>query len=153
MIVRKSAWSRVNHQSCLSRQSSMWSQHRRRSPRNSLWSSVGSSSLAQDLYFGRWLLAFQQSNIIQDWRITPIVQDIISTIQPTFSWETRKVNKNTNFYIHHVTYWATIRSSSSLRDGFPFSPLEKTHMTLLYIHVNAHPLQLLNRLGTNRRLS
>lgn len=71
------------------------------------------TSLATSLYLKKKfegdsqtiILALQQPTIVQDWRITNIIQDILNSISPKSSWSTRKVYKSTaNFHVHYVVH-------------------------------------------------
>jgi hypothetical protein len=47
-----------------------------------------------------------------NWRISPIIYDIISLIPASISWSVRKVNRSVNFCSHSVAHWAAARSFS-----------------------------------------
>jgi hypothetical protein len=47
-----------------------------------------------------------------DWRISPIIYDIIGSIPASISWSVRKVNRSANFCAHAVAHWAAAKSFS-----------------------------------------
>lgn len=55
-----------------------------------------------------------------DWRITPIILEVIESIPATFTWQARKIKRS----IHYVAHWATTkfvfcRISTSTPSPFP----------------------------------
>lgn len=105
-------------------------------------------TLATSLKLGRFIiegelqgtsLALQQPSISQDWRISPILHDIINSISAFFSWEVRKVNRSVNFCAQYVAHWAATRSMSG---SIPIAPphllplskllVEKIHLPMLF---------------------
>jgi hypothetical protein len=90
-------------------------------------------SLASSLHLDRFviegdsqivILALQQPNIVQDWRITDIIQQTLDMFPPDSSWSVRKVNRSANFGAHYVAHWAAARfqSSSIPTSSSVFSP-------------------------------
>jgi hypothetical protein len=65
-------------------------------------------------------LSLQKSTLTQDWRISPIISQIMLAIPPTISWSARHVNRSANFGIHHVANWAATRFLSSCIPNFSF---------------------------------
>jgi hypothetical protein len=60
-------------------------------------------------------LAINNPTISQDWRISSIISDFISTISPTTSWSASNINRSANFCAHYVADWvATIFTSSCI---------------------------------------
>jgi len=55
------------------------------------------------------ILALQQPTIVQDWRITDIIQNTLDIISPDSSWSAQKVNRSANFGAHYVAHWAAAR--------------------------------------------
>jgi hypothetical protein len=51
------------------------------------------------------VMALRQLFIAQDWEITNLISDSISSISTASSWKVRKIHRNVNFYNHHVVYW------------------------------------------------
>lgn len=49
------------------------------------------------------IMALQNPLIIQDWRISSLILDIIDSISASFSWEAQKINRSANI----CTYYAT----------------------------------------------
>ncbi|XP_062165083.1 uncharacterized protein LOC133871673 [Alnus glutinosa] len=47
-------------------------------------------------------IVINNPTITQDWRISSIVSDFISTISPTTSWSASNINRNANFCAHYV---------------------------------------------------
>jgi len=79
-------------------------------------------SLASSLHLDRFIiegdsqiviLALQQPNIVQDWRITDIIQQTLDMFPPDLTWSVRKVNRSANFGAHYVAHWAAARFQSS----------------------------------------
>jgi hypothetical protein len=72
------------------------------------------------------ILAFQQPTIVQDWRITDIIQDILDSISPESSWSARKINRSTYKFQCPLcgTLGPTRFISSSISTYFnPISPI------------------------------
>ncbi|XP_062145976.1 uncharacterized protein LOC133853973 [Alnus glutinosa] len=79
-------------------------------------------SLASSLRLDRFIIegdsqivihALQQPNIVQDWRITDIIQQTLDLFPPDSTWSFRKVNRSANFGAHYVAHWAAARFQSS----------------------------------------
>jgi hypothetical protein len=65
-------------------------------------------------------LSLQKPTLTQDWRISPIISQIMLAIPPTTSWSVRHVNRSVNFYTHHVANCAATRFLSSCIPNFSF---------------------------------
>jgi len=79
-------------------------------------------SLASSLHLDRFviegdsqvvILALQQPTIVQDWRITDIIQQTLDMFPPDSSWSARKINRSANFGAHYVAHWTAARFQSS----------------------------------------
>jgi len=79
-------------------------------------------SLASSLHLNRFILegdsqvvilALQDPTIVQDWRITDIINHTLDSIPPGTSWSARKINRSANFGAHYVAHWAAARFNSS----------------------------------------
>jgi hypothetical protein len=95
-------------------------------------------SLAASLHLNRFIiegdsqvviLALQQPTIVQDWRITDIIQNTLDIIPPNSYWSARKVNRSANFGAHYVAHWAVARfNSSSIPTSSAIRPYPTTHV-------------------------
>jgi hypothetical protein len=47
-------------------------------------------------------LSLKKPTLTQEWRISPIISQIMSAISPTTSWSARHVNQSANFCAHHI---------------------------------------------------
>lgn len=74
------------------------------------------------------ILALQQPTIVQDWRITDIIQNTLDIIPPDSSWSARKVNRSANFGAHYVAHWAAARFISSSIPTSSLSHPPPTHI-------------------------
>jgi hypothetical protein len=59
------------------------------------------------------ILTLQQLTIVQDWRITDIIQHTLNIIPHNSSWSARKVNRSANFSVHYVAHWTAAQFSLS----------------------------------------
>jgi hypothetical protein len=69
-------------------------------------------------------LAINNPYITQDWRISSIILDFLSTIPSTTSWSTSYINRSINFCAYHVANWIGTRFISSyisIPSCFPIS--------------------------------
>jgi hypothetical protein len=53
--------------------------------------------------------ALNNPDIIQDWRIYPLINNIIDSIPTSLNWIARKINRSANFCAHSVAHWAAAR--------------------------------------------
>jgi hypothetical protein len=56
------------------------------------------------------ILSLQHPQNLLNWRISPVVSDIIDSFLASISWSAKKVNRNANFCAHSVAHWAATRS-------------------------------------------
>jgi hypothetical protein len=63
--------------------------------------------------------SLQHSQNPLDWRISPIIYDIIGSILASISWSARKINRSANFCAYSVAHWAAVRSFSGLISTAP----------------------------------
>jgi hypothetical protein len=59
------------------------------------------------------ILALQQPEIAQDWRISSTIHQTINSIPTDSFWTEWKVNRSANFYAHYVAYWAAANVTAS----------------------------------------
>jgi hypothetical protein len=85
--------------------------------------------LALSLYLSQFILegdsltvalSLQKPTLTQDWRISPIISQIMLAIPPTTSWAARHVNRSANIYTHHVANWVVTKFLSSYIPNFSF---------------------------------
>jgi hypothetical protein len=74
------------------------------------------------------IMSLQHPQNMLDWRISPIVSDIIDSLPASISWSARKVNRSANFYAHSVAYWVTARS---FFDCIPTAPPPPTSIPIV----------------------
>jgi hypothetical protein len=58
-------------------------------------------------------LAINNPTITQDWRISSIISEFLSTISSTTRWSSSNINRSANFCAHYVADWAATRFTSS----------------------------------------
>jgi hypothetical protein len=58
-------------------------------------------------------LAINNPSITQDWRISSIILDFLSTIPSSTSWSASHINRSANFCTHYIANWAATRFFSS----------------------------------------
>ncbi|GLT61051.1 hypothetical protein SLA2020_337860 [Shorea laevis] len=56
--------------------------------------------------------AMFQPHLNQDWRISPLINNIIDSIPNDLHWKVRKINRSANFCTHSVARWAAARMFS-----------------------------------------
>jgi hypothetical protein len=80
------------------------------------------SSLASSLHLDRFviegdshivIIALQQPTIVQDWRITDIIQQTLYMFPSDSFLSARKVNRSANFSAHYEAHWVAARFMSS----------------------------------------
>jgi len=94
-----------------------------------IFSAFLACQLALSLYLSQFILegdslkmalSLQKPTLIQDWRISHIISQIMSAIPPTSNWLAKHVNRSANFCAHLVANWTATKFLSSCILNFSF---------------------------------